>query len=92
MPKIMLSAEQASRLLPRRRKIHTFVRVFGWLGGYVERERLLKVFSAASSVELCLEAACFDHLLVVQLDGARTYIETNPKAVAKLGVLPGATA
>lgn len=68
-----------------------FVRVFGWLGGYVDRERLLKVFRAANNVEFSLEAACFDHLLVVRLDGARTYIETNPKAVAKLGGLPRAT-
>ena len=88
MSKIFVTADEAEKLLPRRRKIHTFIRIFGWQGDNVERAALLEVFQAAKKVEVSQEAACFDHYLAVKIDGMVTYIETNLKALAKFGLLP----
>lgn len=52
MSKVFVTAEEAEKLLPRRRKIHTFIRIFGWQGDNVDRETLLKVFQSAKSVEV----------------------------------------
>nr|WP_315593794.1 hypothetical protein [uncultured Cupriavidus sp.] len=65
MTKILISAEDAEKLLPRRRQIHTYIRIFGWLGGKIDREALLAAFKAAQTVEVSRDAACFDHYLVV---------------------------
>lgn len=88
MSKVFVTAEEAEKLLPRRRKIHTFIRIFGWQGDNVDRETLLKVFESAKSVEVSQDAACFDHYLAVRIDGMVTYVETNLKALAKFGLLP----
>ena len=84
MAKISITAEQASRLLPRGRKIHTFIRVFGWLGGNLDRAKILATFHAAAQIEIAPDAAVFGHYLAVDLDGARTYIDTDAKALRRL--------
>nr|WP_315595287.1 hypothetical protein [uncultured Cupriavidus sp.] len=88
MSKVFVTAEEAEKLLPRRRKIHTFIRIFGWMGADLDREELLEAFQAAKNVEVSQDAACFDHYLAVKIDGMVTYIETNLKALAKFGLLP----
>lgn len=80
----MISAEHAAKLLPRGKKVHTFFKVFGWIGADVERTKVLAAFEAAQQVEVSPEAACFGHQLAVKLDGMRTYIDTNQKALRKL--------
>ncbi|MGX0940405.1 hypothetical protein ACUXQ2_006505, partial [Cupriavidus metallidurans] len=35
MSKVFVTAEVAEKLLPRRRKVHTFIRIFGWQGADV---------------------------------------------------------
>lgn len=84
MSKIFISAAEAAKLLPRGKKVHTFIRVFGWMGADVDRSKALAAFEAAELVEVSPEAAVFDHYLAVQLDGMRTYLDTNPKALRKL--------
>lgn len=88
MSKVFVTAKEAEKLLPRRRKIHTFIRIFGWMGADLDREELLEAFQAAKNVEVSQDAACFDHYLAVTIDGMVTYIETNLKALAKFGLLP----
>ncbi|WP_423194694.1 hypothetical protein [Cupriavidus sp. H18C2] len=88
MSKVFVTAEEAEKLLLRRLKVHTFIRIFGWQGADVDREKLLEVFHAAKSVEVSQDAACFDHYLAVTIDGMVTYVETNLKALAKFGLLP----
>lgn len=84
MTRINITAEQASRLLPRGKKIHAFIRVFGWLGGNMDRAKILAAFHAAAQIEIAPDAAMFDHYLAVDLDGARTYIDTDTKALRRL--------
>jgi len=84
MAKIMIPAEHAAKLLPPGRKVHTFFRVFGWIGATVDRTKVLAAFERAKQVEISPDAAFFDHHLVVKMDGMRTYIDTNPKALRKL--------
>lgn len=88
MSKLLISADEAEKLLPRRRRIHTFIRIFGWQGDNVDRDELLQAFRAAKTVEVSPEAACFDHYLAVKINGMMTYVETNLKAMAKLGLVP----
>lgn len=88
MTKVFVTAEEAEKLIPRRRRIHTFIRIFGWMGASVERDKLLEAFQAAKYVEVSQDAACFDHYLAVKIDGMVTYVETNLKALTKLGLLP----
>ncbi|NYI02879.1 hypothetical protein [Cupriavidus plantarum] len=88
MSKVFVTAAEAAALIPRRRKIHTFIRIFGWMGADVDREKLLAAFNTAKQVEISQEASCFDHYLAVKIDGMVTYIETNLKALAKSGLLP----
>ncbi|WP_454056613.1 hypothetical protein [Cupriavidus sp. Marseille-Q8015] len=88
MSKIFVTAEEAEKLLPRRRRIHTFIRIFGWMGADMDREKLLDAFQAAKNVEVSQDAACFDHDLAVKIDGMETYVETNLKALAKYCLLP----
>lgn len=84
MSKIMISAEHAAKLLPRGKKVHTFFKVFGWIGADVDRTKVLAAFASAQQVEVSPDAACFGHQLAVRLDGMRTYIDTNQKALRKL--------
>lgn len=84
MSKTYISAADAAKLLPRGKKVHTFFRVFGWMGATVERSTVLAAFEKARQVEVSPEAACFGHQLAVKLEGARTYIDTNQKALRKL--------
>lgn len=84
MTKTFISSEQAAKLLPRGKKVHTFIRVFGWMGADVDRAKVLAAFVSSQQVEIPRDAACFAHHLVVDMDGARTYIETNPNALRKL--------
>ncbi|WP_018310738.1 hypothetical protein [Cupriavidus sp. UYPR2.512] len=84
MTKIMIAAEHAAKLLPRGKKVHTFIRVFAWVGADVDRARVLAAFESAKEVEVSSYAACLDHHLVIELDGMRTYINTNPKALRRL--------
>lgn len=79
MPKIMISAEHAAKLLP-----HTFFKILGWIGADVDRIKVLAAFGSAHEVEVSPDAACFDHQLAVKLGGTRTYIDTNQKALHKL--------
>lgn len=88
MSKVFVTAEEAEKLLPRRRRVHTFIRVVGWMGADMDREKLLDAFQAAKNVEVSQDAACFDHYLSVKIDSMETYIETNLKALAKYGLLP----
>ncbi len=76
-----ISPEQAAKLLPRGKKVHTFFKVFGWMGADVDRVKVLAAFESSRRVEVSPDAACFDHQLAVQLDGMRT---TNQKALRKL--------
>lgn len=81
----MISAEHAAKLLPRGKKVHTFFKVFGWIGADVDRTKVLAAFASAQEVEVSPDAAaCFGHQLAVRLDGMRTYIDTNQKALRKL--------
>ncbi|RWA55976.1 hypothetical protein AU476_05225 [Cupriavidus sp. UYMSc13B] len=82
--KIMISAEHAAKLLPRGKKVHTFFKIFGWMGADVDRTKVLAAFELAKQVEVSHDAACFGHQLAVKLDGMRTYIDTNQKALRKL--------
>ena len=84
MSKVHVTAEQALRLLPRGRKIHTFIRVFGWLGGNLDRSKILAAFNSADQIEIAPDAAMFGHYLALDLDGARTYIDTDAKALRRL--------
>lgn len=84
MTKVMISAEQAATLLPRGKKIHTYFRVFGWIGATVDRQKVLAAFESAKNVEVSSDAACLGHHLVVKMDGVRTYIETDQRAFQKL--------
>ena len=90
MSTTFVTAEEAEKLIPRRRSIHTFIRIFGWQGANVDRDSLLAAFRAAGKVEVSQDAACFEHYLAVKIDGMTTYIETNLKALAKFGLLPPA--
>lgn len=80
----MISAEHAAKLLPRGKKVHTFIRVFAWMGADVDRTKVLAAFESAKNVEVSSDAACLGHHLVVQMDGVRTYIETDQRAFQKL--------
>lgn len=84
MEKILISAERAAKLLPRGKKVHTFFKVFGWMGATVDRDAVLSAFAAAKEVEVSPDAACFNHYLAVMMDGMRTYIDTNQKSLHKL--------
>ncbi|SCU86654.1 conserved hypothetical protein [Cupriavidus necator] len=84
MSKTYISAADAAKLLPRGKKVHTFFRVFGWMGATVERSTVLAAFEKARQVEVSPEAACFGHQLAVKLDGMLTYIDTNQQALRKL--------
>lgn len=84
MSKIFISAADAAKLLPRGKKVHTFIRVFGWMGANVDRAKVLAAFESAKRVEVSQDAAYFDHHLAVKMDGMRTYIDTDPKALRKL--------
>lgn len=88
MSKVLISAAQAAKLLPRRKKVHTFIRVFGWMGGTADRDALLEAFNAVGDVEVSQVAAGFDHFLAIKTNGMVTYIETNLTALAKMGLLP----
>ncbi|QET03967.1 hypothetical protein FOB72_17545 (plasmid) [Cupriavidus pauculus] len=88
MSQIFITADEAEKLIPRRPKVHTFIRMFGWLGGHVEREKLLAAFDAAETVAVSQDAACFDHYLAIKIDGMVTYVETNVRALARFGLLP----
>jgi hypothetical protein len=44
MTKIFISSEQAAKLLPLGKKVHTFIRVFGWMGADVDRAKVLAAF------------------------------------------------
>ncbi|UIF88787.1 hypothetical protein KAF44_26355 (plasmid) [Cupriavidus necator] len=41
-------------------------------------------FESAQEVKVSPDAACLHHQLVVEMDGMRTYINTNPKALRRL--------
>jgi len=84
MEKIMMPADKAAKLLPRGKKVHTFFKVFGWMGADVDREKVLAAFQLAKEVEISPDAACFNHHLAVVMDGMRTYIDTNQTALRKL--------
>ena len=84
MSKMMISAEHAAKLLPRGKKVHTFIRVFAWIGADVDRTKVLAAFESAKEVEISPDAACLHHHLVVEMDGMRTYVDTNPKALRRL--------
>ncbi|MFJ4291310.1 hypothetical protein ACIP1U_16225 [Cupriavidus sp. NPDC089707] len=84
MSKMVISAEHAAKLLPRGKKVHTFIRVFAWMGADVDRTRILAAFESAKEVEISPDAACLPHHLFVELDGMRTYVDTNPKALRRL--------
>ncbi|WP_232346510.1 hypothetical protein [Cupriavidus sp. USMAA2-4] len=84
MSKTMISAAEAAGLLPRGKKVHTFIRPFGWHGSDVDREAVLAAFEAAKEVEVSADAAIFHHHLAVQLEGIRTYVETHPASLRKL--------
>lgn len=88
MSKVFVTAAEAESLMPRRKKIHTFIRIFGWHGAHVDREKVLHAFQKAKTVEVSQEAACLDHYLAVNMDGIMTYVETNLKALARFGLLP----
>ncbi|CAN7777216.1 hypothetical protein LJR296_007753 [Cupriavidus necator] len=47
MSKTYISAADAAKLLPRGKKVHTFFRVFGWMGATVERSTVLAAFEKA---------------------------------------------
>ncbi|WP_454743401.1 hypothetical protein [Cupriavidus necator] len=47
MSKIFISAAEAAKLLPRGKKVHTFIRVFGWMGADVDRSKVLAAFEGA---------------------------------------------
>uniref|UniRef100_UPI003F498AC9 hypothetical protein n=1 Tax=Cupriavidus taiwanensis TaxID=164546 RepID=UPI003F498AC9 len=83
MEKIMIPAAEAAKLLPRGKKVHTFIRVMAWMGADVAREKVLAAFETAKEVEVSQDAACLQHQLAVMMDGVRTYIDTNQKALHK---------
>nr|WP_116342799.1 hypothetical protein [Cupriavidus taiwanensis] len=83
MEKIMIPAAEAAKLLPRGKKVHTFIRVMAWMGADVAREKVLAAFESAKEVEVSKDAACLNHQLAIMMDGVRTYIDTNQRALRK---------
>lgn len=84
LSKIYIKAEQASQLLPHGSRVHTFIRAFGWFGGYVDRVRILDVLHSAAEMEISPDAALFDHHMVVDVEGVATYIDTDARVLRRL--------
>ena len=50
----------------------------------MDRARILAAFHAAPHIEIAPDAAMFDHYLAVDLDGAKTYIDTDVAVLRQL--------
>lgn len=84
MKNVKLTIEQAESVIALEERVHTFTHSFCWMGCDMDRSKILAAIKSNGGAELSDEAASFKHELLVFIDGAPTFIQTDSSKLSQL--------